>query len=259
MPFNNYPDRWTYDYTHIVVSECLYSNKVISVIFTGDILREFYGIGVGICTYLILTTYPSPIDGTVGFRSALNPGCFGIQFYSMEGSNVLESSLDNTCIVSSPSSNMNIYSSTIDANTNSIYRLEFIANADIPNGYFYMDGTNPGSQGTIVLQFEPYQSFAYDLAGQYTSDFQVYCNAIQGLVPKTGENLKCQLTVGVVNLPPPSLQHDPAIITVTNFQAVTQGTFISLHFPIIRNPSTVGNVPQITAGVYKTDYTGLVT
>ena len=259
VPFTNYPDRWTEDYTHILVSECLYANKVVSVVFTGDILREFYGVTAGICMYIVLSTYPSPVDGSVGFRSSLNAGCYGIQIYAMEGSNVLESATPNVCVLAPPAPTMQVYSSTIDVDTNSIFRIEFTAPTDVPNGYFYMQGSNPGPQSTITVAFESYQSFAYDLAGQYSADMQVYCNAIQGILPVEGQSLSCQLSIGIVTLPPPSLVHIPAVITVTNFQEIPQGTFVSLHFPQIRNPSTIGYTPQVTVGVYTTDYTGEVT
>lgn len=259
MPFDNYPDRWTENRTHITVSQCLYSNKVIKVIFTGDILREFYGVKSSICTYLVLTTYPSPIDSSEGYKSSLNPGCYSIQFYAMEGSDVLESATPNICVLAQPSTTMQLYSSTIDVDTNSIFRVEFTASKDIPNGYFYMDGTYPGPQSEITLQFESYQSFAYDLAGQFDSDMQVYCNGISGITPRDGESLSCVLTIGIVTLPPPALVHIPAVITVTNFQEIAQGTFVSLHFPLIRNPSTIGDTPQVTIGVFETAYTGEVT
>ena len=259
IPFANYPDRWTQNSTHLIVSECLYSNKVINVIFTGDILREFYGIKTGICTYLVLTTEASPIDGTQGYRSSLTAGCYDIQFYAMEGSNVLESAISNICVLSQTSSNMQVYSSTIDVNTNTIIRVEFTSSSYIPNGYFYMDGTYPGPQSSIIIEFESYQSFAPDLAGQYLTNMQVFCNGIQGITPIAGGGLSCTLTIGIVNLPPPALEHIPAIITVTNFNEIAAGTFVSIHLPIIRNPSTINNTPQITVGVYKTDYTGTVT
>ena len=259
MPFDNYPDRWDENRTHYVVSQCLYSNKVISVKFTGNVLREFYGIKTGICTYLVLTTYSSPVDGSEGYKSAKTSGCYSIQFYAMEGSDVVESAVSDLCILGSQAEDLEVILSTIDAGTNAIMKIEFTTQSDLPNGYFYLDGTSQGDQTTILVEFESYESFAYDLDGQYSDDMFVYCNGIQGIKTPDGESLLCKLTLGIVNLPPPALQHDPATLEISNFEAISKDTFISIHLPIIKTPETVGNTPQVTVGVYKVNYEGQLT
>ncbi|CAG9328029.1 unnamed protein product [Blepharisma stoltei] len=256
VPFQNWPDRSSDYYNHIVVPNCIYSNGVLNIMFPGTILRQFYGVKPGICTYLVLTTYPSPVSGQSGFRAPLLSGCSQFQFYAMDGATVLEESITNLCINGNTPTNLQIYPSTIDTDTNSIYMFSFTTSSYVPNSYFYYSGTYPGPQSAIQISFESYESFQFDLAGQYDSYMQVFCQQITGISPPSGEYLSCKLTLGSTTSSP-TFTHYPAIITITNFNSIPLGTQVSFHLPVIRNPNTDGWVPQITVGIYQVDYLGL--
>lgn len=258
VPFQNWPDRSADYYNHIVVPNCVWDNGVLSLYFPGTLLRQFYGVKTGICTYLVLTTYPSLVNNAEGYRSPLNSGCYQFQFYAMDGANVLESSIPNICIRGNQLSSLTIFPSNIDTNTNAIYMFKFTTTAFIPNSYFYLSGTYPGPKSAIEISFETYESYQIDLAGQYDAFLQVFCQQIQGIVPPNGEYLSCKYDSGSTTAVP-VFTHYPAKITITNFKEISLGTAVEFHLPLIRNPNTDGWIPQVTIGIYQSDYMGLKT
>lgn len=144
MPFDNYPQRWEKDYHHTVVPRCLYINRELFVLFPGDILREFYGVNKDICTYLVLTTTESSIQYE-GFKAPLEPGCYEIQWYAMEGTVIVEAGIPTICIESDGlPTGYEVFLNSRDTNYNSILELRFTSNKVVPNGYFYLDGNYPG-------------------------------------------------------------------------------------------------------------------
>jgi hypothetical protein len=257
MPFDNYPNRWTKDYSHPLMTNCKYRNRAIEVRFPGDVLREFYGVKPDICTYIILTT--TEASGVQGFRTPQDPGCRDIELYALDGSKLLEASKYSVCPPADDMpSDFTLSASTLDAATQAIYQVSFTTALQVPQGYYATEGLYPQDRGSIVLDFETYESYDSDLGGLHDADLQVFCNSIKGITPKAGESLKCQLTAGSLTASP-ALEHKPARITISNFETIEPGTALEFHLPQVLNPSTSGWSPQISVGVQKTDFLGDVT
>lgn len=258
MPFDNYPNRWTKDYSHTVMTNCKYRNRAIEIRFPGDILREFYGVKPDICTYIVLTT-TGATSGVEGYRTPQDPGCRDLELYAMDGSKLLEASKYSIC---PPAKDMpadfTINASTTDTATEAIYQISFTPDYRIPAGYYSAKGLYPEEQGSIEIDFQTLESYETDLAGLHDADLDIFCNSIKGLKPKTGESLKCHLTYGSYTAAP-TLQTTSAKVTISNFEEVEPGTPLEIHLPQVLNPGTDGWTPQISVGVKKVDYLSQVT
>lgn len=144
--------------------------------------------------------------------------------------------------------------------------VKFYTPRTIPSGYDTSVGISDPSLknpiGYIDISFSTleyiywYTAYEWKLSltnAVYINPFD--CKAFSGLIPKTGESLKCTIF-------PSSLAsiYFPAIVRVTNFQAVTTNTFIELHLLNIPAPNYNGwtNLSQVSVNAYKTNGDGSV-
>ena len=245
MPFDNFPGKWQGNYQHTIIPNCNYKNRVLDVIFPGNINREFHGIESGRCTYLVLSTYGS------GFRAPFTQGCYQLELYAKDNSITMETTFPEVCIKGKTIDSLSVAASTEDTSREAIYEIEFTTDYYIPPSYLYYEGTFPGEKSYIAVKFETHKSFAVDLGGNQDSNNNVNCLGVSGLPSE----LTCVLTQGSVTSSP-KFTHDPAVVTISGYKSIPKNTQVKFHLPLIKNPSTDTWLPQLEVEVYKENFMG---
>lgn len=170
----------------------------------------------------------------------------------MQGTAIKETSIGDI-YVGAADLPVSLVVSSIDTDMLSIVEISFTTAYAITQGYWFQDGQNlEGEQSRIIVEFETYESYKIDLDGNHDASNNVNCEPITGIIARTGQSLICVLTFGTTGANP-NVQHYPATITISNFEAIAANTAVELHLPVIKNPATDTWKPEITVGVKRID------
>ncbi|EGR30460.1 hypothetical protein IMG5_131340 [Ichthyophthirius multifiliis] len=149
-------------------------------------------------------------------------------------------------LIYSTGSTFQVIQQSQDCQMDSITKIKFTPNKDIPQSVWVQDYTQVSSRILLkfpVLNASLQQIYKIDLAVNNPKDIPCYGRA--GISPYDTEIL-CQLIQNG------SDQNNPTIVQITNYKQIASLTPVELHFPDFQNPSSTLTQPTIEIEIYAT-------
>ena len=215
------------------------------------------------CNLMTMTT--TGAVGGDGIKLSDTPSTDSFQLYEYINSNLIEYSVPD--ITTQPEVlTVFSYVSTIKENytvdIDTVYRVSFQSNTKIPAGYDttpnIADTSLKNPIGYLTYEFNSQDLWVYGHPGYKNSlgllTTNLPCRPMQGLIPPTGEKIKCTITPVATADYPGYLS--PILVTVSNFEEVSSGTTVEVHFLECKTPISILNDGHITIGGYQVNADG---
>ena len=246
-------------HTDITGQYCQISSDRIITMYTNS------GQGLGSACSLLTWTTTGAIGGD-GVKLPSTPTTDSFQVYEYINNNLVEYSIPASTTQPQQLTYLTFIATIREQETNlnlnyrnTVYRITFQSNIDIPAGYDttpnIADPLLKSPIGYITYEFNTIDNYVYGYdgypnnLGQSTTNMP--CRAMQGLVPPSGGSIQCTITYATgYNW------FSLVLVTVSNFQAISSGTYVEIHFLECKPVWTQYNNGYIQVGAYQANADG---
>lgn len=214
------------------------------------------------CNLLTITTEGA--FGGDGIKLPNTPTTDSFEVYEYINNQLIEYSVPGITTQPDPLTVLT-FESTIEESysalwVDTVYRVSFRTNINIPAGYDTLpniaDPLLKNPIGYITYEFNTLFPFVNGLSGYpldlgYPGKNSIPCRAMQGLIPPSGQSILCSLTISASQS-----YFNPVLLTVSNFEAISSGTTVEIHFLECKTVSNENNDGHIDVGAYQTNADG---
>lgn len=227
----------------------------------------------GSCSLLSVTTENA--FGGDGVKLPTSPGGSSFQLYEYINNNLIEYSTPGVTTQPDPLTVYSFDAVVQEHNLKTIYRFSFKTNIKIPSGYDssvnVVDPLLKNPIGTIQVDFNTQDNWVGGSSGSpcdlgYGSVTDIPCRAMKGLIGRGGSGLLAgggetgnKVICTMVKAKCTSSIFDPVSILISNFEEVSLGDTIEIHFLDISTLATYYNNGRVEVFAFQTNADSTVT